>query len=325
MPIAPATLAAFKELVATTADLDKRIKKLDAEVVKREGKIREAIAGLDTTVLETQLKAIEGDIAETTALLHDADMALIPLDTLQKDEAFMQERDDDADKLSKVIANTRNKTAQHFKSLKKLQNDAEDAWRKSLKSENFALRRLARLDESVKDLRKRLKERFAKLDKAAQRATAAHEARDAKALAAARAEVEALDASMAQWEFDSQKKHVDEMKKETDANKDYSDETRATLTDGIKDLQNELKTTSLWVEQTIKVDKLVKDLKIETIDVDKALKTLEIDAKHKAKLAKILNGPSSGYEKGLTALAKELKLGTDGKAMLAELKKAGVL
>jgi hypothetical protein len=46
-----------------------------------------------------------------------------------------------------------------------------------------------------------------------------------------------------------------------------------------------------------------------------------IDAKHKSKLAKILNGPPSGYEKGLTALGKELKLGRDGKAMLAELKK----
>ena len=325
MPINPATLAVFKELVQATADLDKRTAKLDAEVAKREAKIREAIAGLDTTVIETQLKAIEGDIAETTTLLHDADKALISLQTLLNDEAFMQERDDDADKVSKVIANTRTKTAHHFKTLKKLQNDAEDAWRRSLKSEDFALRELARRDESVKDLGKRLKERFAKLDKAAQRATAAHEARDAKALAAARAEVQALDASMAQFEFETEKKLLDDLKKKTDANKDYTDETRATLTDGIEDLQKSLQAMSVYVEQSLKVDKLVKDLKIEDIDVDKALKTLEIDAKHKPKLARVLNGPPSGYEKGLSALAKEIKLDTDGKTMVTALRKAGVL
>lgn len=325
MPIDPATLAVYKQLVLKAADLDKRTKKLDAEVTKREGKIQEAISGGETTVLETQRKALQGDIAETTTLMRDANQTLIDLDRILNDEAFMQERDDDADKLAKIIGGTRDKTAQHYKTLKKLENDAEEAWRQSLKSENFALRRLADRDDSIKDLRKRLKERFPKLDKAAERAVAAQEARDAKALTAARTEFDALDPSSWKIEYDTQVKLLDDLKKETDANKDYSDDLRATLIDGVKDLKAELQGIAVYVEQGLKQDKLVKDLKIEAIDVDKALDTLEIDTKHKAKLAKVLNGPPAGFERGLTALAKELKLDTDGKAMLAKLKKAGVL
>src|SRR5262245_15365188 len=324
MPIKPATLDAFKGLVTATADLDKRTKKLDAEVVKREGKVREAIAGGDTTVIETQQKAIGGDLAETEGLLKDADKALISLQTVLEDEAFMQERDDDAEKVSTIIASTRTKTAQHFKTLKKYQNDLEEAWRKSLKSGDHVLRELARRDAAVKDLKKSLKQDFAKLDKAAQRATAAHEARDAKALAAATADVDSLNGDM-QIRFKIEKDVTDKLKNDIDANKDLSDDVRATLNDGIKDVQSDLNGMSVYVEQSAKSAKFVKDLKVETIDVEKALKTLEIDPKHKPKLAKVLNGPPSGYEKGLAALAKELKLDTDGKAMLAALKKAGVL
>ncbi len=325
MPISAAILAQYEALNRTAADLEKRTAKLDAEVQKREGKLKEAFDSQDATVIETQLKALKGDIAETTTLLHDADVAMQPLTALQNDEAFMQERDDDADRLSKIIAATRHKTAQHYKTLKKWENDAEEAWRKSLKSEDFALRRLAELDDGVKDLRKNLKERFEKLDKAAQRAYAAQEARDAKALATAKAAVEAIHGSDAKLEFETYQKLLAQFKADIDADKEYTADLRATLTDGIKDLSGEMKSMSIYVEQCVKTDEDVKELKIEAIDIDKALKALELDSKHKAKLAKALSGPPSSYEKALTALAKELKLDADGKALLAKLKKAGVI
>ncbi len=324
MPIHPNTLAIFKKLVTKTADLEKRRKKLDAEVAKRAAKLGEAISALDTTVLDIQLKALKGDIAELNGLLHDADVAVGDLNTLENDAAFMQERDDDADKVARVISETRDKVAQHFKALKQLENKGEEAWRKSLKSENFALRELARLHAGVTDLRTQLKARFEKLDKVAVKAFAAHEQRNAKALATTQAEAEALEPSMAKFEFDTHKKQVVELARSAES-KDHDESTRATLKDGCQDLADELDAMSVWVEQTLKQAEAVKALKIEAIDVKKALKVLELDAKHEARLAKVLNGPPAGFEKGLQALATELKLGSTGKAMLQALRKAGVV
>ncbi len=324
MPISPTTLAVFKKLVVKTSDLSKRRKKLDDEVKKREVKLAEAIAALDTTLLDVQLQAIKGDIAELTSLLSDADKALTDLGTLQNDATFMQERDDDADKVARIISETRNGTAQHFKTLKRLQNEGEKAWGKSLKSENFALRELARLHESVTDLRKSLKDRFEKLDKFAVKAFAAKKARSAKALAAAQAEAEALSPWMSTFESESLQKRIEELAKSAE-DKELGDELRATLKDGCKDLAGELQAMSVYVEQTLKRADAVKGLKIEAIDMKLALKTLELDAKHEAKLAKVLNGPPAAYEKGLGALAKELKLDTTGRAMLEALEKAEVI
>ncbi len=74
-----------------------------------------------------------------------------------------------------------------------------------------------------------------------------------------------------------------------------------------------------------KQEKFVQDFKLELIDVKKALKTLELDPKVESKLAKALVGSRSAMEKNLDALAKELKLKTNGKQMLAALDKAGLI
>ena len=52
---------------------------------------------------------------------------------------------------------------------------------------------------------------------------------------------------------------------------------------------------------------------------------LALDPKVESKLAKALIGARSAMEKNLAALARELKLKTDGKQMLAALEKAGLV
>jgi hypothetical protein len=70
--------------------------------------------------------------------------------------------------------------------------------------------------------------------------------------------------------------------------------------------------------------RMTQQLKTPQADSRKASQVLNIDPKYQAKLASILNG-GSGLEKGLDALAKELKSGSNGKQMLAALKKAKVV
>jgi len=64
---------------------------------------------------------------------------------------------------------------------------------------------------------------------------------------------------------------------------------------------------------------------LAAIDVKRALKTLDLDPKAESKLAKALVGTRSAMEKNLDALARELKLKTNGKQMLAALDKAGLI
>ena len=62
--------------------------------------------------------------------------------------------------------------------------------------------------------------------------------------------------------------------------------------------------------------------KFEPINLRKAIDTLDLNPKVETKLAKALVGTRSAIEKNLDALAKELKLKTNGKQMLAALEKA---
>jgi ribosomal silencing factor RsfS len=74
-----------------------------------------------------------------------------------------------------------------------------------------------------------------------------------------------------------------------------------------------------------KQEKFVQDFKLEPINVKKALDTLDLDPKAESKLAKALVGTRAVMEKNLDALARELKLKTNGKQMLAALEKAKLI
>jgi hypothetical protein len=176
-----------------TADLDKRIKKLDTEVEKRKTKVTEAIKANDPTLLDIQLAAIKGDIKELGILLRDANSSLADLETLKNDADFMQERDDDAATVGGIVAKVHTGVAKHVKTLKGLQNGAQEAWRKSVKSEDYALRELGEAEKDIPELSKAVSDAYLQSVRVAQRANKAVEERNAKALAAAKAEMAKLD------------------------------------------------------------------------------------------------------------------------------------
>ena len=99
----------------------------------------------------------------------------------------------------------------------------------------------------------------------------------------------------------------------------------AQLKKGAQDALSDHVGAKVYLDQMGKQEKFVQDFKLELIDVKKALKTLELDPKVESKLAKALVGSRSAMEKNLDALAKELKLKTNGKQMLAALDKAGLI
>lgn len=325
MPVSAAVLKTHEALKRTCASLQTRTEKIKAEVVKRGTRVKEAKASGEITVIQVQQRALKADIGEATALMKDADAASMPLSQLQNDAAFMKDRDEDADKLAKIIGGARTEAGSAYSSLKAHENDLEAAYEKAISSDDYVLGRLTRADERTRATTKSIRERSAQVEKAAERARAAHKARDAKGLLAAQAVVDGLDVFMSKRDYDLYDRNLDSLSNGAAANKGLSAKTRATIEDGVKDLKGELKAVSHFIPYAEKLEKEVKELKIVPLDIDKALKALKIDSKHKAKLTKALSGPPAGYAKALTALAKELKLDPDGEGMLDTLKKAGVI
>ena len=99
----------------------------------------------------------------------------------------------------------------------------------------------------------------------------------------------------------------------------------AQLKKGAQDALSDHVGTKVYLEQLGKQEKFVQDFKLEPINVKKALDALDLDPKVESKLAKALVGTRSVMEKNLDALARELKLKTNGKQMLAALEKAGLI
>jgi hypothetical protein len=324
MPIAQETLAAFKRLAAATAGLDQRIKKLDAEVAKRTAKIAEAIEANDTTLLDIQLAAIGGDIDEVSTLLHDANGALTDLEKLQRDVDFMLERDDHAATVGGIVARVRTGVARHTKTLKDLQNAAEDAWRKSTRSEDFALRDLASTEKDVPDLQKEVSATFTQAVGVALRADKALQDRNAKALAAAKAEMAKLDVTGTRIRVETMAKVLADREKSI-GNREVAKDTLATLKDGYADLKRQMGRVTQTLGSLLAEEAGVKAMEIKPIDVKKALGALGLDGKAEAALAKVLNGPPREWEKGLDALARTFKTGATGAKYLASLRRAGLV
>ncbi len=73
------------------------------------------------------------------------------------------------------------------------------------------------------------------------------------------------------------------------------------------------------------IDVVIEAMEVRSVDVKKAAKELDIPSSLEAKLKKALELDPAGMLKALDALAKEAKLKTSGKEMIAALKKAKLI
>lgn len=204
-----------------------------------------------------------------------------------------------------------------------LKNLAEKAIAAAESVEEQATRALARLDKEVKDNKKDSETLYQKAEALNTKAADAVEARDAKALTDAKKAFVALQVEVAVILFDGLDKRVRQFLKDA-ADKRYSDDLQAELKDGATDLLALMAGTRVYIDQMKAIQTRLEGLAIADVDIKKAAKVLEIDHQD-AKIAKVLSLPVGALEKGLDGLAKELKLKTTGREMLANLRKAKVI
>jgi hypothetical protein len=303
MAVKPETVAAVKKLVPLADKVEKASKALRGELDELKRKLAESVKAKQRSMIELHLKTLEGVINRSTAALADCDQANGHLDTIDEDEDFLA----DKDTLTQVFGDG-----------KRLQNAGEKGRGDAIGTEDDLLRELAQTDRWVKQHRKDMKALYEKTEALNTKASEAAERRDAKALAAAQAEMKKLDIGVAEIVHKGHFDELDRLQKKAESGK-LSAELAADLKDGIKDLRAEMAGAGVPVEYMRKNhDRVMNELSVATIDVRKALKVLGLDAKFESKLKKALEGPAAGRIK---AAASEM----DGKAMLAALVKQKVL
>ena len=322
----PETVKNFKDLLLKTDQIMKAQKKINPRFdLEISSSLPQAIKDKNVPKIELYLATLKATLKDIENSLDDTRSALMELGEMERDdEEFVSAHLQDLDKLTTKITDAQSSLTKQFQQGKKFQEQAEKALAGLHNTVDKAYQDLAELTKWVNDENKELKDTFHKSDQIATKAQAAFDARDAKALADAKKAMNDLGIIGIAVIF---KSHEDQLKDfiQKIAGSGFDADDVAQLKKGAQDALSDHVAAKVYLEQMGKQEKLVQDFKLEPINVKKALDTLDLDSKVESKLAKALVGTRSAMEKNLDALAKELKLKTNGKQMLAALEKAGLI
>ena len=285
----------------------------------------EAIKQKDGPKIDLYLATLKATLKDIETSLDDTRTALMYLKEIEtSDEDFVSAHLNDMDKVTSKISEAQTSLTQQFKDGKQFQTQAEQALDAQQNTQEKAFRQLAEFDKWINDEKKELKEAFQKSDQIAGKAKAAFEARDAKSLADAQKAIEALNVDVMVVSYNGQEAPINEFIQQLDAS-GFDKDAIAQLKKGADETLSNHKANKTYLDELVSQKKFAMDFEIAPVDVKKAAKALALDPKVEAKLAKVLNGSRPAMEKGLDALAKELKLKTNGKQMLATLEKVGLI
>jgi len=288
-------------------------------------KVPAAIKDGDREMIEFYLKAIRVELNSISGAIQDVTIGINEFNEIEDDEEFLDGHLKEVEEATKKLTDAQKKLTEQYEKIKALENDAEKGFKSRKVSKDDMFTEVARYDKWVtQDLRTMddvIRESYPIISKADE----AMDARDAAALAEAQKKMSelALDELI-----DGLQSHENGLKAllKTIEDQKFDAKDTADLKDAVNDLLGDrLGKARPGVRELQQTKERIRGLKITPINVDDAMDTLGLDskdAKVKAKLAAVFKGRAQDFEKGLDKLAKELRLKTNGKAMLAELKKS---
>ena len=321
----PTTAAQFTKAKLVAVQIGKIRTAFDPKWKEVVGKLRGAIKAKQNDKIDLYLSALEGRIKELNKILRAATIARGSLREIESDKDFVAENLKAVDDAVTTVSEAVDGFTAQFDEGKTLQNEAEAASNRFQGGADQAMTNLSALDGEIDDAKDDLTALFRKSDAINVRAVRAAESRDAKGLEKAQSEHDALGIDIRLSLHEGRLKRVKEFGETAAASKEYSDDLKKKLKDGVKDIQNKAVGLNVFVEQLGLAVKRVKALSVAEVDVGKAAKALSIDRAGEAGLKKVLGGPSSGFESGLEQIGKKLEPKQKGKDMLAKLKSSGVL
>lgn len=318
-----------KEILDKIAkDFSPRKKKIEAEYKALSEKFKEAVYSVDSilekgdeAVIKFNIKFIEKATEQWANMLSRTEKMLLEVEELQADEGVLVGFDE-IKTLTQQLSDLSTKFNKYFTAGKASLDKLNDALEEHKPNARDATEEWAVMEAWLKKQQEIRKKGVGKIEAAREAARKAAAARNAKALAEAAKTSDAVVDGLTQLE-DIQEDYTTFCTKfeaqDLDKNtKDQLARDRKTF-DGIMD-----EITSLTAK-IVSIDVEIQGLEIPKPDAKTAAAELEIPNSHLAKLEKALAMDLAAMEKALGALAKELKMKTTGKEMIATLKKAGLL
>jgi hypothetical protein len=326
MAIDPRTINEFKKVVLLADKIMKAQKTINPRFDQDiSNNLPKAIKDKDGSKIDLYLAGLKACLKDIEVSLDDARTGLMYLKEIEiADEDFVGAHLADMDTVRGKISGAQSSLTKQFADGKKFQMQAEAAMAGQQKTQDKANQQVAEFDKWINDEKTELKAAFQKSDQIASKAKEAFEARDAKSLADAQKAAKDLGVDVLEVSYNGQEKPINEFIEELDKS-GFEADAITELKKAAQDTLSLHKANKTYLDELLRQQGYVNDFKLEAVDVKKAAKTLGLDSKAEAKLAKVLTGTRAGMEKGLDALAKELKLKTNGKQMLAALDKAGLV
>jgi uncharacterized phage infection (PIP) family protein YhgE len=316
--------ALFKKIKMVSGQIAKIRAVLDPRWKDLVKQIEYAIRTKDRDKIELYLSAIDGRIKEVSKTLQAARAAMGDVRNLQLDEDFVAGHIVELDDLVSTLSESVKSLTAQFAQGKKLQNQAEAASDAAGDSAGQATASQAQLETEMNEAKQKFSAVFRKADAIQGRAAEAVTRRDAKALAKAKAEYDALGLEVQISLYEGLLKRVKELGASA-GSKEYAPDVQAQLKDGAKDLLNQARGVNVYVEQLKLGIERMKAMKVEPVDAGKAAKLLSLDRAAEDMLKKLLAGPVSGLEPGLEQIGRKLDPKQKGKEMLTKLKGAGIV
>ena len=295
---------------------DKQTEKVRATLFSLKADIdkkNERMIRLHAKALEAMVAELAEHLSRTARLLHDLE-ALKPDQSLVKDLA-------EVEKLTEALGDLERKLTKNYGIVKSSLDEANDALEadEAVVDTGEATREWAVMEAWLRKHLEIFKKRLDQIGPVRENARKAVAARNAKALA------EAIKSSSA---LATAKPTLGDIR---ETYSDFCTKCDAqVLTKNLQDqLARDRKTFDAIIDEmaeisgkVVAIDKEIAAMELEPVDVKKAAALLKIPGSQEAKLKKALSLDGPAMEKALDALAKELRLKTTGREMIAALKKA---
>src|SRR5690349_3925295 len=316
------TLKAWKEAQAKAVEIAQALKKIEPKLKELDGEIRAEAKATDPKLAHVYHASIEQLITVINAGIEAGSRIRNRLSILLRDTEYFAAHEDEIEKLAKAEAEATVKLVAHFRLAQELQGLAQKTWDRQGQGSDYAFIVIARYEKRLDELTAGLAGLVKQLDPLYSKCEKAVAARDAKALADTKKTVAGLGVKKLVDDFTSHVESIDELEGGLKEQLGKDEKAKSQAASAFADLRRKIESGTKSAD-TLKIDsRAIESFKIAPIDVKKALKLLALPAAAEAKLSKVLQGPPAGFETGLSALGKELKVPTTGKAMLEILKRA---
>lgn len=315
----------LKSAISSADAIGKWTKQALTALSARSAKLEAAIKAGNATMMELLTEEIETSLKKADQEIANVDYVLKEdVGPCRKQEYFAEQHSKQIESVVERLSGYKMEARRAFDQAEKLLGRAAEAMKKAATGKEAALDGLAALDLRVK---RRCDEMQAAVDMTTSAQQAAVEAlakRDAAALRNAQGELQAANP-------ESEQKGVDELVGEIEAFRkrwksaslgDELDKQIATVCDKLKKKAESLRAPLLTSLATAKV---VRAYSLPKPDARKAIKALGLPDGQEARVTKALALGSKAMEASFDALAKELRLKSNGKQMVSTLAKAGVI